>query len=320
MSLKKRGNIIYLTIGSHTYCYDESEPILGEGAMGVVYRGFELETRKVVAIKRVKDKYSGYPEIRRRARLEASLMFSHPNLVEMYGCCEVAPDKGPLFIVSGYVEGENIDRFIDNNIRRLPNAEKRICNMFLPVLDALSYIHQKNIIHMDIKPSNIMVENERNVRLMDLGIADVSMATSNITSEMMGTPKYAAPEQFANTTVNSKLSRATDIYEAGVTLYEMITKQNPFPNAVGEARQLHQSIVLKKTPEISNHILAVIRKATAIKPSDRYQDASEMKRALVEALREPPRKSTSGKFWEYVCVVLIILLITIGILIITNVI
>jgi len=315
MSLSKRGSIIYLKTGSHTYCYDESEPILGEGAMGIVYRGYEIDTRKVVAIKRVKDKYSGYPEIRRRARQEANLMFSHPNLVEMYGCCEVAPDKGPLFIISGYVEGENIDRFIDRNIRHLQNAEKRICNMFLPVLDALSYIHQKNIIHMDIKPSNIMVENERNVRLMDLGVADVSMATSDITSEMMGTPKYAAPEQFANTTVNSKLSRATDIYEAGVTLYELITKQNPFPNAVGEARQLHQSTILKKTPEISDHILAVIRKATAIKPSDRYQDAQEMKRALVDALREPPRKQTS-KSWVYVCIVFLQLLIITGILVI----
>lgn len=320
MSLKKRGSILYLTIGSHTYCYDESEPILGEGAMGVVYKGYELETRKVVAIKRVKDKYSGYPEIRRRARLEASLMFSHPNLVEMYGCCEVAPDKGPLFIISGYVEGDNIDRFIDKNIRHLPNAEKRICNMFLPVLDALSYIHQKNIIHMDIKPSNIMVENERNVRLMDLGIADVSMATSEITSEMMGTPKYAAPEQFAKTAVNSKLSRATDIYEAGVTLYELITKQNPFPNAVGEARELHQSIILKKTSEISDQILAVIRKATAIKPSDRYQHASEMKRALVEAFNEPPRKSSFSINWLNLSIVIILLLIIFSVLIIIYVI
>jgi serine/threonine-protein kinase len=320
MSLQKRGSILYLKIDSHTYCYDESEPILGEGAMGVVYRGYELETRKIVAIKRVKDKYSGYPEIRRRARLEASLMFSHPNLVEMYGCCEVAPDRGPLFIISGYVEGDNIDRFIDKNIRHLPNAEKRICNMFLPVLDALSYIHQKNIIHMDIKPSNIMVENERNVRLMDLGIADVSMATSDITSEMMGTPKYAAPEQFANTTVSSKLSRATDIYEAGVTLYELITKQNPFPNAVGEARLLHQSTILKKTPQISDQVLAVIQKATAIEPSKRYQHASEMKRALVEALREPPRKASTGFSWIYVSIVLVLLLIIIGILIIVYVI
>ena len=153
---------------------------------------------------------------------------------------------------------------------------------------------------------------------MDLGIADVSMATSDITSEMMGTPKYAAPEQFANATVRSKLSRATDVYEAGVTLYELITKKNPFPNAVGEARQLHQKTILQKTPEISDSVLAVIQKATAIEPSDRYQYASEMKHALIEALREPPSKFELKKVWIYVIIALVSLLIIIGILIITN--
>ena len=316
MSLMKRGSVIYLKAGSHTYCYDESDPVLGEGAMGIVYKGYELETRKVVAIKRIKDKYCGYPEIRRRARLEASLMFSHPNLVEMYGCCEINPNRGPIFIISGFVEGENIDYFIDKNIRRLPNAEQRICKMFLPVLDALSYIHGKSILHMDIKPSNIMVENERNVRLMDLGIADVSMAV-DVSSEMMGTPKYAAPEQFANTT-QSKLSCATDIYEAGVTLYELITKKNPFPNAVGEARQLHQNTILQKTPAISDRVLAVIQKATAVDPSHRYQHASEMKNALVDALRDPPPKQNLRKVWIYLCIAFGLLLMTLSILFITN--
>ena len=315
MSVTKRGSIIYLTTGSHTYCYDENGVILGEGAMGVVYRGHEIGSGKVVAIKRVKDKYSCNPEIRRRAHLEASLMFSHPNLVEMYGCCEIALNRGPIFIISGYVEGETIDRFIDNNIRALPHAEHRICNMFLPVLDALSYIHQKNIIHMDIKPSNIMVENKRNVRLMDLGIADVSMATNDITSGMMGTPKYAAPEQFASDNHQSKLSSATDIYEAGVTLYELITKKNPFSNNLQDAKALHQSLVLKKEPAISNNILTVIHKATEIDPSKRYQSANEMKQALVQAMCEPQKKDKRTSPFIYWCIALIVILGILGVLV-----
>jgi serine/threonine-protein kinase len=244
--------------------------------MGIVYRGFEIGTGKNVAIKQVREEFSNNPEIRRRAHLEASLMFSHPNLVEMLGCCEVAPDRGPIFIISAYIEGENIDKFIDRKIRHLPHAEQRICNMFIPVLDALSYIHQKKIIHMDIKPSNIMVENERNVRLMDLGIADVSMMKSDIASGMMGTPKYAAPEQFAGTQKKTRLSSATDIYEAGVTLYELLTQQNPFPNKVEEACKMHQSIVLEKKGSISESVMAVIRTATAVNPNNRYQQASEI--------------------------------------------
>ena len=314
MSVVKRGSIIYLTTDSHTYCYDENGTVLGEGAMGVVYRGHEIGSGKVVAIKRVKDKYSSNPEIRRRAHLEASLMFSHPNLVEMYGCCEIAPNKGPIFIISGYVEGENIDRFIDDNIRALPHAEHRICNMFLSVLDALSYIHQKNIIHMDIKPSNIMVENKRNVRLMHLGIADVSMANNDITSGMMGTPRYAAPEQFANDGSHSKLSSATDIYEAGVTLYELITKKNPFSNNLQDAKTLHQSLVLKKEPAISNNILAVIHKATEIDPSKRYQHANEMKQALLQAMSEPEKKNRSTKSSVLWCIVLLAILVLLCVL------
>ena len=318
MSVTKRGDIIYLTTGSHTYYYNETEGFLGKGAMGIVYRGFEIGTGKNVAIKQVREEFSNNPEIRRRAHLEASLMFSHPNLVEMLGCCEVAPDRGPIFIISAYIEGENIDKFIDRKIRHLPHAEQRICNMFIPVLDALSYIHQKKIIHMDIKPSNIMVENERNVRLMDLGIADVSMMKSDIASGMMGTPKYAAPEQFAGTQKKTRLSSATDIYEAGVTLYELLTQQNPFPNKVEEACKMHQSIVLEKKGSISESVMAVIRTATAVNPDNRYQQASEMKKALQEALRNPAPKTDDRKIWVLMGVLFVILLFVASILIWVN--
>ena len=318
MSVTKRGDIIYLTTGSHTYYYNETEGFLGKGAMGIVYRGFEIGTGKNVAIKQVREEFSNNPEIRRRAHLEASLMFSHPNLVEMLGCCEVAPDRGPIFIISAYIEGENIDKFIDRKIRHLPHAEQRICNMFIPVLDALSYIHQKKIIHMDIKPSNIMVENERNVRLMDLGIADVSMMKSDIASGMMGTPKYAAPEQFAGTQKKTRLSSATDIYEAGVTLYELLTQQNPFPNKVEEACKMHQSIVLEKKGSISESVMAVIRTATAVNPDNRYQQASEMKKALQEALRNPAPKTDDRKIWVLMGVLFVILLSVASILIWVN--
>ena len=318
MSVTRQGHKIFLTTGSHTYYYDETESILGEGAMGIVFRGFELGTRKCVAIKQVREEYSNNAEIRRRAHLEASLMFSHPNLVEMLGCCEIAPNRGPIFIISSYVEGENIDKFINRKIRNLPHAEYRICNMFIPVLDALSYIHKKNIIHMDIKPSNIMVENERNIRLMDLGIADVSLMKSDVSSGMMGTPKYAAPEQFSGTEAKSKLSSATDIYEAGVTLYELLTNQNPFPNKISEARKMHESVGLEKTPSISTGVLAVIRKATSVNPANRYQKASEMKKALQEALLHPTSSKGFCNLWFIWGIVFFFLLAVLGILLWAN--
>ena len=289
--VKKQGNIIYLNAYGRWYQYDEMKPPLGAGAMGVVYVGEECQTHEPVAVKRVVDHYANNPEIRRRAHQEADLMFSHPNLVEMLGCCEVRPNEGPIFIISRFVKGENIDKFINAYVRALPNAEHRICELFLPVLDALAYIHTKGIIHMDIKPSDIMMEQGRNVRLMDLGIADITDTINSSTSGMMGTPKYAAPEQFSDVSTKPQLTSATDIYEAGITLYELITKQNPFSaTTVAEAKELHHGMILPKVPGISDSVYEVVRKATAVKPQDRFQTASAMKLALKEAL--PPRNYT----------------------------
>lgn len=266
--------------------------------MGVVYEGREGKTGAAVAVKRVVDRYANNPEIRRRARQEAELMFRHPNLVEMLGCCEMAPNSGPIFIISRFVKGENIDTFINNNVRSLPHAEHRICELFFPVLDALSYIHQKGIIHMDIKPSNIMMEQGRNVRLMDLGIADVTDTVNSATSGMMGTPKYAAPEQFSSAEAKPQLTAATDIYEAGVTLYELLTAYNPFnANTVAEAREMHLETILEKRGGLSDSVYAVIRKATAINPKERYQSAAAMKMDLKQALIAPP---PTDRRWMYI--------------------
>jgi serine/threonine-protein kinase len=293
----KKGDTIYLNIGQRWFQYDERS-LLGSGAMGTVYKGYDCNSGEPVAIKRVMDRYANNPEIRRRAHQEAELMFRHPNLVEMIGCCEIAPNRGPIFIVSNFVQGENIDKFINDHVRSLPNVEKRICELFLPVLDALSYIHQKGIIHMDIKPSNIMMEQGKNVRLMDLGIADVTDTMNTATSGMMGTPKYAAPEQFSDPETRPQLTAATDIYEAGVTLYELITMYNPFgAETVLEAKELHQELILEKKTMMSDAVYQVIRKATAIFPSDRYQNAGQMKKALIDALSTPESSPNKLLFW-----------------------
>ncbi len=283
-------HLVRLRIGKRIFEYDERQKPLGAGAMGVVYRGVD-ERGRDVAIKRVIDNYANIPEIRRRAKQEAEMMFSHPNLVEMLGYYEVAPDRGPIFIVSRLVKGENIDEFINRHIRQLPQAEKRICELFFPVLDALEYIHIKGIIHMDVKPSNIMMEQGRNVRLMDLGISNIMETGSESSSSLKGTPRYAAPEQFGDPeagikdTSNALLSPAADIYQAGVTLYELLSQRNPFSaRSIQESRSLHQTVTLPPADNISKPILKVLRKATAIDPAKRYQHAAEMKADLQAAL------------------------------------
>lgn len=310
-SIIRNGSKICLNIKGKQYYLDTNSPILGKGAMGVVFRGVESNTGKPVAIKRVNPKYANNPDIRRRARQEAKLEFDHPNLVQMLGCCEEAPNKGDIFIVSRMVSGQNIDQFINTNIRSMPQPERRICELFMPVLDALGYLHEKSILHLDIKPSNIMMEKGKNVRLMDLGIADITVATDNnpTLSSVMGTPRYAAPEQFGNNKDNNEgsLSKATDIYEAGVTLYELITQKNPFkaPTII-EIMKQHNTKSLEPTNSISAPVLKVLQKATAINPQERYQTVWEMKEALKNALITKPDPWLKRYWWIIAIVISLI--------------
>ncbi len=169
---------------------------------------------------------------------------------------------------------------------------------------------------MDIKPSNIMMEQGRNVRLMDLGIADITDTVNSATSGMMGTPKYAAPEQFSDTETKPQLTAATDIYEAGVTLYELLTAYNPFnANTVAEAKEMHQETILEKRGGLSDSVYAVIRKATAINPKERYQSAAAMKMDLKQALMAPPPPDHRWMYIAGAAVGAIILLVIILLLI-----
>ena len=180
------------TIGEW-YCYDPHSQPLGSGAMGTVYLGYRCCNGNKVAVKRVNDSFANNKMIRERAKQEASLTFRHPNLVEMVGYCEAQANTGPIFIISNYVNGQNIDKFFSN--QEDPDRTEKICSCICSVLDALNYIHSRGVIHRDIKPSNIMIENGSSVRLMDLGISRVNGGNKFSVQGFIGTPEYSAPEQ-----------------------------------------------------------------------------------------------------------------------------
>ena len=288
-SVIQRGHLLYLRVGTEWFLYDMNEKPLGSGAMGTVYQGRSCLTNEHVAIKRVVDEYANYPQIRERAKLEASLLFRHSNLVEMIGYCEIHPSNGPIFIISRLVQGITLDKHVELFMRSRKDSVKRICETIYPVLNALQYLHEKGIVHMDIKPSNIMVENGHNIRLMDLGIATTHSDLGISSPGLVGTPKYAAPEQiYTKDRPQTKIDATTDIYETGVTLYELLSGFNPFDSGSrDETICRQQTLVLPACSKIPAPVLAVLRKATEKSQSNRYQSADEFQNALKQALIEP---------------------------------
>lgn len=309
---------IYLYVMGEWYCYNPMEPPLGSGAMGDVYRGYRCKNGAMIAVKRVKDFYANNKMIRERARLEASLAFRHPNLVEMIGCCEYAPDNGPIFILSNFVQGEDIDKYV-KGFADSPNRVEKICNAICSVLDALDYVHSRGVIHRDIKPSNIMIENGSNVRLMDLGISRMNGGNKFSSYGFIGTPQYSAPEQIKREEGNTAnpINATTDIYELGITFYELLAGENPM-DSESEAETLARQIseALPSNPAIPKKLMGVIWKATEKEQSKRYQTALEFKNAINNALLpDPPLTERISKWIQSHIIVVVSVIVAIAFII-----
>lgn len=292
---------MYLKIMGEWFCYNPAEAPIGGGAMGTVYKGFRCSNSAVVAIKKVKDEYANIKSIRDRAKQEASLAFRHGNLIEMLGYCEWEENFGPIFILSNFVKGVQIGEFIRKEMPE--NAVDRIgqiSRLIISVTDALAYVHSRGVIHRDIKPSNIMVETNGNVRLMDLGIAKMNGGNQFSSMGFIGTPQYAAPEQIVRRDpASEQINASTDLYELGITFYELLVGTNPF-DCPTEADTLVKQMKerLPDNPKIPSALMKVIWKATEKEQGRRYQNAYEFKVAIEEALKTPP--SFFEKVWSYV--------------------
>ena len=286
--------LIYLQVKGHWYYYDPSSTPLGEGAMGVVYLGYDSVTNNRIDVKCIRPAYANNPLIRQRAKQEASLSFSHPNIVQMIGMCEYQADKGPIFVLSSYISGITLEDHVRNQLSKLPNEERieKISREICCVLDALDYLHSRGVVHRDIKPSNLMLENGSTVKLMDLGIARMNGGNKFSTYGFIGTPQYAAPEQILRDSTNAEINATTDLYSLGITFYEFLTGVNPMNSNVDSETLSNQ--VTKKLPynkAIPNRLYKVICKATEKDSSKRFQSAREFKEAIISAVN---RKDSSN--------------------------
>jgi serine/threonine-protein kinase len=265
----------------------ELRKVLGKGAMGTVYEAFDPAIARQVAIKTVKFPQADDPQAqeefaRFKREAQAAGRLTHPNIVGVYEYGET-PDLA--CIVMEYVDGSTLKQLIDRGEMFEISAIVRIMELLLA---GLQYSHDRRVIHRDIKPANVMLTKSGEVKIADFGIARIESSSMTQSGTMLGTPAYMSPEQFMGTLVDAR----TDIYSAGVMLYQLLTREKPFEGSINSI--MHK--VLNTEPPVPSVLSvavppafdAVVKRAMAKRPDDRYGSAAEFSRALRAAFEQPP--------------------------------
>ncbi len=257
--------------------------LLGTGAMGEVYRAYDPVIDRPVAIKIVRTELaagSGSEQWLQRFRREARAAGRrfHPNIVAIL---DFGEDDGMPFLAMEYVDGRSLDAILKTSG---PLDPARSVSIITQVLSALGFAHQNGIVHRDIKPSNIMVLNSGEVKVADFGIARIDASEFTIVGDLLGTPAYMAPEQFAGAPVDKR----TDLFAAGVILFEMLTGVKPFrgksiTEIISFMENRGPEDIRALNPAVPDSLKRVITKALAFDPARRYDNAAEFSKAIIEA-------------------------------------
>ena len=258
---------------------------IGIGGMAEVYKAQDQTLGRIVAVKVMLPQYAADPEFAARFKQEAASAanLQSPYIVNVY---DWGHDDGTYFIVMEYVRGTDLKSAI---LQRGAINQRKVAEIGSQVCQALSVAHNQDIIHRDVKPQNIMVQPDGNVKVMDFGIARTKNSVKSQTSSVLGTAHYISPEQAQG----KELTGASDMYSLGCVLYEAATGQLPFdgPDAVSVAMKQVQEEPLPPSqvkPDISPDLEAIILKAMDKNPYNRFQTARDMKQALDDFLMGRP--------------------------------
>ncbi|HVE98546.1 MAG TPA: Stk1 family PASTA domain-containing Ser/Thr kinase [Mycobacteriales bacterium] len=263
---------------------------LGLGGMAEVYRGRDTRLGRDVAVKLLRPELAGDPtfiaRFKREAQAAASL--NHPNVVAVY---DTGEDGGVPYIVMEYVEGRTLREVLRAEGRMLP---QRALEIVADVCAALEYSHTAGIVHRDIKPANVMLTPAGTVKVMDFGIARATTSqTMTQTAAVLGTAQYLSPEQARGEHVDAR----SDVYSTGCLLYELLTHTPPFsgdsPVAVAYQHVREDpELPSRRAPGLEPALDAIVLKAMAKNPGNRYQTAADFRDDLLRAAAGRPVAAT----------------------------
>ena len=270
----------------------ELDGVVGRGGMAEVYRARDIRLDRIVAIKTLRTDLARdqifQARFRREAQSAASL--NHPSIVAVYDTGEDMATGVPVpYIVMEYVDGRTVRDLLQEGHRLLPERSLEIID---GVLRALDYSHQAGIVHRDIKPGNVMVTRNGDIKVMDFGIARAmsdAQATMTQTAQVIGTAQYLSPEQARGERVDSR----SDLYSTGCLLYELLTGRPPFtgdsPVAIAYQHVRENPVPPSRVdPDVPAWADAIVLKAMAKAPADRYQTAGDMRADLQRAASGMP--------------------------------
>jgi serine/threonine-protein kinase len=256
---------------------------LGKGAMGTVYKGYDRAIARAVAIKAITKASLPSEELKHvlsRFRHEAQAVgrINHPRIVQIY---DYGEDDDIAYIVMEIVNGKTLAQHLAQEVHYDMREAGEIIRQ---VLDGIGYAHAQGVIHRDMKPSNIMINDDGRIKIGDFGIARIEASELTQVGDVLGTPHYMAPEQF----LGGEIDALADLYSVGVMAYELLTGRKPF---LGNAATVMQLVLSQPPPDpsrinpkLSPLINRVLQRALAKKCEERYQNAREFADALREAV------------------------------------